>query len=106
MLTVSDAATKKIREVLDAEGMPDWGIRIYYAGQGCCGPTYGLNLQEEQLPSDEIIENNGIKIFVDKEIFGTLSGMELDYYSDGENEGFIFRGGHLPSCGPECSSCE
>ncbi len=45
------------------------------------------------MPEDEVIEKNGLKVFMDKQISETLSGMQLDYYADEEREGFIFTGG-------------
>ena len=105
MLTISDKAAEKAKAILTTEGKNNWGIRIYVAEQGCCGPAYGLNLQEEQLPKDEVIEKNGLKVFMDKQISETLSGMQLDYHADEETEGFVFTGS-APSCGSGCSNCE
>jgi len=105
MLTVTDKAAEKAMEILDHENKKEWGIRIYITGTGCCGPTYGLNLQEEQMPSDEVIEKNGLKVFVNKELLLSLSGMQLDYYKDDNVEGFIFTGS-APSCSSSnCNSC-
>ena len=56
------------------------------------------------MPDDEVIEKNGLKIFVDKDALETLSGMQLDYYKDETVEGFIFTGA-ASSCGSGCSSC-
>lgn len=105
MLTVTDKAAEKAIEILNHENKKGWGIRIYIAGTGCCGPTYGLSLQEEQMPSDEIIVKNGLKVFVNKELLLNLSGMQLDYYKDDNTEGFIFTGS-APSCSSSsCNSC-
>ena len=103
-MTITDKAAEKAKAILAAEGKADWGIRIYVAGEGCCGPSYGLNLQEEQMPDDETIEKNGLRVFMDKDVLKTLKGMAFDYYSGEEGEGFIFTGG-APSCGSGCSSC-
>jgi iron-sulfur cluster assembly accessory protein len=104
VLTITDKAAEKAMAILAIEGKSKWGIKIYNAGESCCGPSYGLDLQEEQLPGDEVIEKNGLKVFVDKKVSETLSGMQLDYYIDEEREGFIFTGS-IPSCGSGCSSC-
>jgi len=105
LLTISDKAAEKAKAILTTEGKNNWGIKIYVAEQGCCGPAYGLNLQEEQLPTDEVIDKNGLKVFMDKQISETLSGMQLDYHADEETEGFVFTGS-APSCGSGCSNCE
>lgn len=105
MLTVTDIAAEKAMEILNHQNKKEWGIRIYIAGTGCCGPTYGLNLVEEQMPNDEVIEKKGLKIYVDKELGKTLSGMQLDYHKDENAEGFIFTGS-APSCSSSsCNSC-
>ena len=105
MLTITDKAADIAMAILKKEGKENWGIRIYIAGTGCCGPTYGLNLQEDQMPDDDVIEKNGLKVFVKKDLVQSLSGMQLDYYKDKDAEGFIFTGS-APSCNSSsCKSC-
>lgn len=103
-MTITDNAAEKAKKILAAEGKGNWGIKIYIAGTGCCGPSYGLDLQEEQMPDDEVVENNGLKVFVDKDLYKTLSGMKLDYYADENMEGFVFTGG-VSACSSGCDSC-
>ncbi|MFZ5997074.1 MAG: HesB/IscA family protein [Nitrospirota bacterium] len=113
MLTITDKAAAKAKTILAAEGKDSWGLRIYSAGGGCCGPSYGLDIDERSQPDDEVLEKNGLRVFIDKNTIGNLAGMQLDYYEDGEQEGFILTGGQAPSCGPQsgggcgsgCSSC-
>jgi iron-sulfur cluster assembly accessory protein len=107
VLTVTDKAAEKAVEILDRENKKGWGIRIFIAGSGCCGPQYGLNLQEAQMPNDDVIEKNGLKIYIDKELGKEMSGMQLDYYKDDTVEGFVFTGSppSSASCGSSCSSC-
>ncbi len=102
-MNITDKAAEKAKTVLSSEGKADWGIRIFVAGESCCGPSYGLDLQEEQMPEDEVIEKNGLKVFMDKQTLETLTGRELDYYVGEEGEGFIFKGG-VSSCSPGGSS--
>ncbi len=106
MITITDKAAEKAKTILAAEGKDSWGLRIYNnAGGGCCGPSYGLDVDERPSADDEIIEQNGLRVFVDRNTFLSLSGMNLDYYDDGEREGFILSGGNAPSCSSSCSSC-
>lgn len=108
-MTITDKAAEKARTILEDEGKAEWGIKIFVAGESCCGPAYGLNLQEKQMPEDDIIEKNGLKVFVNKQLLQSLSGLELDYYADEEKEGFIFTGStpscSTGSCGTGCDSC-
>lgn len=105
MVTITDKAAEKAKSILAAEGKESWGLRIYNAGGGCCGPSYGLDLDETPASNDEVIEKNGLKVFIDKSTYDNLSGMQLDYYEGGEQEGFIISGGAAPSCSSGCSTC-
>jgi iron-sulfur cluster assembly accessory protein len=103
-MTITDKAAEKVKKILTDEGKENYGIRIYIAGMGCCGPSYGLNIQEEQMPNDEVIEKNGLKVYMDKETRESLTGREFDYYVGKEGEGFIFTGG-VSACGTGDSAC-
>lgn len=104
MLSISDRAVDKAKEILTIEGKSNWGIRIYCAGESCCGPSFGLDINEAPSTGDEIVEKNGLKLFLDTITFEKLSDMQLDYYEDGQRAGFIITGG-VSSCGSSCSSC-
>lgn len=105
MVNITDRAVEKAKEILAAEGKDSWGLRIYSAGGGCCGPSYGLDIDEKPLADDNVIEKDGLRVFVDKNTGATLAGMQLDYLEDGEREGFTLSGGAAPSCSSGCSSC-
>jgi len=105
LITITDKAVEKVKTILVAEGKSSWGLRIYNAGKGCCGPSYGLYMNEKPLADEETIEQNGLKVFVDKKIVTSLSGMKLDYYDDGEQAGFLLTGGSASSCCPGSDSC-
>jgi iron-sulfur cluster assembly accessory protein len=90
------------------EGKEGWGLRIYKAGESCCGPSFGLDLLENPEPGDEVIEKNGLKLFVEKDTVESLAEMSMDYVEEGEQAGFILSGGKASSCGSggsDCSSC-
>jgi iron-sulfur cluster assembly accessory protein len=103
-MTITDKAVEKAKAILAGEGKEAWGIKIYVAGESCCGPSYGLNLQEEKMPEDEVVEKDGLKVFMDKQTMESLTGKEFDYYAGVEGEGFIFSGG-ASSCGGGASGC-
>lgn len=106
MITISDVAAEKAKAVLTAEGKANWGLRIYTAEGGCCGPSYGMDIDEKPAEGDEVIEKNGLKVFVDKNTSKKLDGMSIDFIDDGVRQGFILTGGQAPSCSTGCSSCE
>jgi iron-sulfur cluster assembly accessory protein len=103
-MTITEKAAEKAKTILADEGKANWGIKIFVAGQSCCGPSFGLDLQEAQLPEDEVMEKNGLKVFMDKQTLETLADREFDYYAGEEGEGFIFTGG-ASACGTGSSGC-
>ncbi len=106
MVAISDVAAEKGKEILASEGKTDWGLRIFTAGGGCCGPSFGMDITEHPVEGDETLEKNGMKVFVDKTASEKLNGMEIHFVEEGENSGFIIRGTQPSSCGPGCGpSC-
>lgn len=103
-MTISDRAAEMAKAILANEGKESWGIRVFIAGQSCCGPSYGMNLQETQMPDDEVVEKNGFKVFMDKETMQSLADRELDYYVGEEGEGFLFTGGISSCAGGSCGT--
>ena len=105
MVTISEVAAKKAKEILTAEGKADWGLRIYSAGGGCCGPSYGMDIDEKPADGDEVVEKDGLKVFIDQKTLKNLNGMQVDFLDDGERQGFVLTGGEPSSCDSGCSTC-
>lgn len=106
MIAISDKAAEKAKDILKAEGKEGWGLRIFVHGSGCCGPNYGLDINENPTEGDETVEKDGLKVFVDKEAMSTLSNKEIDYVSTPQGEGFVINSSEPPSCGSGCTSCD
>ena len=111
MLTITDTAADKAKEILTAEGKDEWGIRLYVEGGGCCS-SYGLDLAEKATENDEVVEKNGLKVFIDRGTMPAVSGMTIDFINEGERQGFVLTGGpsscgtgNDSSCGCGCSGC-
>ncbi len=110
MVTISDTAVLKSKEILAAEGKSECGFRFYTAGSSCCGPSYGIDIVEVAVDGDETLEKDGVKFFIDKDTFETLKGMEIHFIDDGDQQGFVINNPNpdpnASSCGPSCgSSC-
>lgn len=105
MVTISEMAAKKAKEILAAEGKTSWGLRIYTAGGGCCGPSYGMDLDENPTDGDEVVEKDGLRVFIDLNTLKNLGGMQIDFIAEGDREGFVLTGGKPSSCDSGCSSC-
>lgn len=91
MITVTEKARDKARELMRAENKPeDSFIRVGVLGGGCSGLSYSLEFDHNLRPDDKVFEDQGIRIVCDKKSFLYLVGTQLDF-SDGLNgKGFQF----------------
>ena len=107
MITISDVAADKIKEILKAEGLPNHALRVIASDGGCCGPSYEIMIDEKTGDGDTVLEKNGAKVFVDKETAKALEGAEIGFVSDERGEGFALGfpngmpGGGSCGCGEE-----
>lgn len=81
-VTLTDAAVAKVREIVEAQGQTDAGLRVYIAGGGCSGFKYGMALDNEAGPDDEVFEFSGLKVFIDSMSLPYLRGASVDYVDD------------------------
>lgn len=91
MINVTDKAKEEIVTLLSGEGKSlDHNIRVSVKGGGCSGLMYDLSFDPEIQDADEVFEDKGVKILVDKKSLLYLLGTTLDF-SDGLNgKGFQF----------------
>ena len=91
MISVTEKAKDRIVELRKQEGRTDLhNIRVMVKGGGCSGLMYDLNFDDALQPNDQVFEDKGIKILVDKKSLLYLLGTTLDF-SDGLNgKGFKF----------------
>lgn len=110
MITITDVAADKIKEILKVEGVPNHGLRVSATAGACCGPSYEVMIDEKPTAEDTVIENAGAKLFVDAATFKALDGAELGFISDERGEGFVLSfpngapAGGSCGCGPEPES--
>lgn len=105
MVTISDAAAEKAKEILTAEGKTGWGLRIYTANGGCSGPSYGMDIDEHPGEGDEVFEKNGLRVFIDRSASEDMDGMEIDFVDEQERKGFILTGTPPSSSCDTCGGC-
>jgi iron-sulfur cluster assembly protein len=91
MISVTEKAKERINALRVEEGRTDQhNIRVSVKGGGCSGLMYNLNFDDHVNPADQIFEDKGVKILVDKKSLLYLLGTTLDF-SDGLNgKGFQF----------------
>ncbi len=89
-LSLTDKAVSKVREIREAEGLGEQGLRVRVIGGGCSGFTYDLFFEDEISDLDQTFESGGIKLYVDMMSFQYLEGVEIDYVEGLHGAGFKF----------------
>jgi iron-sulfur cluster insertion protein len=82
MLTISESAQVKIKDIIAEENNPAIKLRVFVQGGGCSGMQYGFTLDEAVNEDDWDIDVNGVHILVDSMSGGYLQGAEIDYKED------------------------
>ena len=82
MLTITESAADKIKEVVIEEGNPNLKLRMFVQGGGCSGFSYGFTLDEIQNDDDFAIESYGVHVVVDAMSAQYVQGAEVDYVED------------------------
>jgi len=104
MLTLTDAATKKLGEIIaeqtQASTDPIAGLRVFVTKGGCSGYSYGMSLAPQVETGDWVGEFGGIKVMVDPESAPVLDGVEIDFVETLQGSGFsIHNPNAVRSCG-------
>ena len=120
-ITLTEAAAQMVQNLLVQKNVPEYGLRVFVSGGGCSGLQYGMALEAEARPYDQVIEKDSVKIFIDPTSMMYLTGATIDYEDSIMGGGFkIENPNAVSSCGcgtsfkakdgPEagaggCSSC-
>ena len=88
LVTLSDAAATKLRELTAEEPNPQIGLRVYVYSGGCSGFRYGMMLEDQPTADDVTVQANGINVYVDRESTQYLEGSEIDYLDTLMGAGF------------------
>ena len=99
MLTLTEAAAVKLKDLIAKEGIEDQGLRIRVRGGGCSGYEYQLAFDTPQ-EEDQIIEQGGVKVVIDPKSLLFLAGSELDFQDGLTGAGFAIKNPNAKgSCG-------
>ena len=100
VLTLTDAAAARVRDIVAASAGPAEGIRIGVKNGGCAGMEYTVDLVSKANPADDMVEVDGGKVFVDPAATLFLLGTEMDYEVTKLRSGFVFKNPNQTSaCG-------
>lgn len=91
VITLTDAAASRVKYLLaQRRGQPAAALKIGIKTKGCSGLSYTVDYVDEVRPSDEVIEDKGVKVVVDPMAVMYVLGTELDYVEDKLQPGFRF----------------
>jgi iron-sulfur cluster assembly protein len=99
-MRLSDAAAGRIRDIIGTAERPIAGIRVGVRNGGCAGMAYTMEYAEALDPRDEMVEDKGVRLFIDPKAVLFLLGTEMDYRVDKLSAGFVFNNPNQTSaCG-------
>jgi iron-sulfur cluster assembly accessory protein len=106
MITITDTAASKVKELLEEQGKSDHALRIFVRGMSCSGPAYGMALDDDPRTDDTVEEFEGVRILVDPVSAEYVEGAEVDFVDGLMGRGFTVRNPTLQTtggCGSGCS---
>lgn len=97
---LTDAAAARLRDIMaDAEGRYQ-GVRVGVTNGGCAGMSYTMDYAEDIKPLDEVVEDKGVRIFIDPKAILFLIGTEMDFVTEKLGARFVFNNpNQTASCG-------
>src|SRR5262245_52143675 len=88
VVSLTDAAAAKLRELTAEETNPQIGLRVYVYSGGCSGFRYGMMLEDAPTAEDKILQANGVTVYVDGSSVDLLQGSSIDYVDTLMGAGF------------------
>ncbi len=100
VMRLTEAAAQRVRELMARGEGSIVGLRVGIKNGGCAGQSYTVDYASEILPSDEVVEDKGVKILVDPKAVLFLLGTEMDFKTDKMSASFVFNNPNQTSaCG-------
>jgi iron-sulfur cluster assembly protein len=100
VMTLTDAAAERVKAIMAKASKPVLALRLGVKNGGCAGMEYTMEWAEHQRPHDEVVEDHGVRIFIDPKAILFLLGTEMDYKESMLKSGFIFNNPNQTSaCG-------
>jgi iron-sulfur cluster assembly accessory protein len=91
-ITVTPNAVAEVQKFMQEQGAAQTaGLRVAVLPGGCSGFQYGLNIEDEPQNDDDVLEINGVRVFVDPFSGQYLEGVEIDYVTTMMGSGFTFK---------------
>jgi iron-sulfur cluster assembly protein len=100
VMRLTDAAAERIKAVMARADKPVAGVRVGVKTGGCAGMEYTMEYADAVKPSDEVIEEKGVKLLIDPKAVLFLLGTEMDFKTEKLSAQFVFNNPNQTSaCG-------
>jgi iron-sulfur cluster assembly protein len=99
LVTLTDSAAAKIKSMMEKEGKQGYGLRFGVLTGGCAGLSYQMSFQKNAYDNDHVVDDNGIRIFVNDESVQFIQGIQIDYVDTLKESGFKY---HNPKAKSTC----
>ena len=91
VIKLSDNAANRIKEIMSTADREAIGVRVGVKSGGCAGMSYVMEYAKESKKNEEVIEDKGVKVFIDANAIMYLLGTEMDYKKDKFSSQFVFK---------------
>jgi iron-sulfur cluster assembly protein len=91
VIKLSDNAANRIKEIMSKSESSAIGVRVGVKSGGCAGMSYIMEYAKEAKKNEEVIEDKGVKVFIDSNAIMYLLGTEMDYKTDKFSSQFVFK---------------
>ena len=88
MITLTDTAATKVKDLIEAEGEPNLALRVAVRPGGCSGFSYEMFFDTDVAADDNLVDNHGVRVVVDSSSAELLQGATLDYKDGLQGAGF------------------
>ena len=91
VIRLSDSAADRIKLIMSKAEKSAIGVRVGVTSGGCAGMSYVMEYAKEVKPNEEVIEDKGVKVFIDPQAIMYLIGTEMDYKQEKFSSQFVFK---------------
>ena len=100
VLSLTDRAADRIKAIMAEADRPIAGLRVGVRNGGCAGMSYTMEYAEAAKPGEDVVEDRGVRVFVDPKAVLFLLGTELDFKTDRFSSTFVFNNpNQVSACG-------
>ena len=90
IINLSDSAARRIKDIMSKAEKDSLGVRVGVKSGGCAGMSYVMEYTKNPNPNDEVIEEKGVKVFIDSAAVMYLFGTEMDFKKEKFSSQFVF----------------